>query len=104
MHLAHCGAQEKAAKHLLIRIALFFFLIYGFFKIRKILFRKQGTGSQQAEKPSFKDGPQQINEMVQDPVCMVYVPKKEALVLDQADKSYYFCSRSCMNRFQKHED
>jgi len=89
---------------LLIRIALFFFLIYIFFKIRKILFRKQGSGSQQADKPSFKDGPRQINEMVQDPVCMVYVPKKEALVLEQAGKSHYFCCRSCMDRFQKHED
>jgi len=89
---------------LLIRIALFILLVYVFFKIRKMLFGKQGAGSQQqAEKPSYKDGPRQINEMVQDPVCKVYVPKKEALHLDQAGKSYYFCCRTCMDRFQKHD-
>jgi YHS domain-containing protein len=89
---------------LLIRIALFIVLVYVFFKIRKMLFGKQEAGSrQQAEKPSYTDGPRQINEMVQDPVCRVYVPKKEALHLDLAGKSYYFCSRMCMDKFQKHD-
>jgi YHS domain-containing protein len=89
----------------LIRFALFFFLAYVFFKYLKKLFGALGAGGRgQKANQSFQKGPQQINEMVQDPVCMVYVPKKEALVLDLAGKSYYFCSRSCMDRFQKHED
>lgn len=88
----------------LIRFALFFFLMYIFFKLLKRLFGKQGTESrQQTNKPSFDAGSRQVNEMVQDPVCKVYVPKKEALRLDKAGTSYYFCCRACMERFQETE-
>jgi YHS domain-containing protein len=86
----------------LIRFALFFFLVYVFYRLLKNLFGKQGAEDrQQAKKPSFNAGPRQVNEMVQDPVCKVYVPKKEALHLDVAGTSYYFCCRSCMDRFQE---
>ncbi len=88
----------------MIKIALFFILGYVFIKLLRGLFATMGAGGrQEAEKPSFKDGPREINEMVQDPVCKVYVPKKEALHLDQAGKSHYFCCRACMDRFQKHD-
>ena len=88
----------------MIRFALYLVLGYIFFKLLKTLFSTLGSGSrQQSEKPSYKDGTRQINEMVQDPVCKVYVPKKEALHLDLAGKSYYFCSRMCMDKFQKHD-
>ena len=88
----------------LIRFALFFFLMYVFIKLFKKLFGTQGADSRkQTKKPSFNAGSRQVNEMVQDPVCKVYVPKKEALHLDKAGKSYYFCCRSCMDRFQGHE-
>jgi YHS domain-containing protein len=88
----------------LIRFALFFFLVYVFCKLLKKLFGKQASESrQQTKKPSFNAGSRQISEMVQDPVCKVYVPKKEALHLDIAGKSYYFCCRSCRDRFQEHE-
>ena len=88
----------------LIRFALFFFLVYVFVKLLKKLFGKQASESrQQTKKPSFNPGPRQVNEMVQDPVCKVYVPKKEALHLDKAGKSYYFCCRSCRDRFQEHK-
>jgi len=89
----------------LIRFALFFFLVYVFFKLLKRLFPKQGAENrQQKKKPSFNAGSRQVNEMVQDPVCKVYVPKKEALHIAKAGKSYYFCCRSCMDRFQENKD
>jgi YHS domain-containing protein len=98
-----CAATEKAGMSL-FKFALFFFLVYVFFKLLKRLFPKRGSESrQQTKKPSFNPGPRQVNEMVQDPVCKVYVPKKEALRLDKAGKSYYFCCRSCMDRFQEHK-
>jgi YHS domain-containing protein len=88
----------------LIRFALFFFLAYVFIKLLKRLFGTQGAeGRQQTEKPSFNAGPRQVKEMVQDPVCKVYVPKKEALHLEQAGATYYFCSRSCMDKFLEHK-
>ena len=87
----------------MLRFVLFLIAGYVFLKFLKMLFGKQGVGSrQQTEKPSFQNGPREINEMVQDPVCKVYVPKKEAVHLEQAGQSYYFCCRACMDRFQKH--
>ena len=88
----------------MIKIALFLVLGYVFAKLLKGLFGKPSADSrQQADKPSFKDGPRQINEMVQDPVCKVYVPMKEALLLEQDGVSYYFCCRACREKFQKHD-
>ena len=96
------GVIEKAGRDL-IKIALFLILGYVFVKLLKGLFGKIGADSrQQAEKPTFQNGPREINEMVQDPVCKIYVPKKEALHLDRAGTRYYFCSRACMDRFQQH--
>ncbi len=41
------------------------------------------------------------NQMVQDPVCRVFVPKGSAVAEEIGGQTYYFCSRSCAQRFQK---
>jgi YHS domain-containing protein len=38
--------------------------------------------------------------MVQDPVCQVYLPKRQAVVLnDPKGENYYFCSVQCRDKF-----
>ena len=37
--------------------------------------------------------------LVEDPVCHTYIPKKQALVVQQDDKSYFFCSEKCRETF-----
>ena len=69
-----------------------------------MLFGPKGPQGTKAAKPSFTEGPRPINEMVQDPVCKVYVPKKEALYLDYDGIRHYFCSRNCLEKFQKKDD
>ncbi|HEY6972836.1 MAG TPA: YHS domain-containing protein [Nitrospiraceae bacterium] len=41
------------------------------------------------------------NQMVQDPVCRVFVPRGSATTEDIGGQTYYFCSRACANVFQK---
>jgi YHS domain-containing protein len=40
-----------------------------------------------------------IDEMVQDPVCKVYIQKSTALSRTVAGEVRYFCSRECMMKF-----
>lgn len=40
------------------------------------------------------------DEMVQDPVCKIYVPKRQALVLHGLkEENVYFCSAQCRDKF-----
>ena len=41
------------------------------------------------------------NQMVQDPVCLVFVPRGVAVTEDIGGQTYYFCSRSCAHKFQQ---
>jgi YHS domain-containing protein len=42
-----------------------------------------------------------MNQMVQDPVCRVFVPRGSATKQDIGGQTYYFCSRACASVFQK---
>ena len=41
------------------------------------------------------------NHMVQDPVCLVFVPRGTAVAEYIGGQTYYFCSRSCAHKFQE---
>lgn len=38
--------------------------------------------------------------LVQDPVCQIYVPKGQAIVLQGKDTDIYFCSERCRDTFR----
>lgn len=40
-------------------------------------------------------------QMVQDPVCRVFVPRGEAIREEVGGQTYFFCSRDCAQAFQK---
>jgi uncharacterized protein len=42
-----------------------------------------------------------IDEMVQDPQCKTYVPKREAVKRIFAGETHFFCSDACADKFQK---
>ena len=85
----------------MIRFALFLFLVYVFYRLLKSLFGKQKEGPGRKDRgPSFTAGHRPVSEMVQDPVCKVYVPKKEALELKESGTNHYFCCRECMDKFR----
>ena len=39
-------------------------------------------------------------EMVQDPVCGCYLPKRQALYLSSKGKKIYFCSEGCFQKYK----
>ena len=41
------------------------------------------------------------NQMIQDPVCRVFIPRGNAVREEIGGQTYYFCSRSCADTFQK---
>jgi YHS domain-containing protein len=42
-------------------------------------------------------------ELVQDPYCQTYIPKKNALKKRVAGRNYYFCNKECLKRFLEGE-
>ena len=51
----------------------------------------------QAPQPLDKDqGP---DELIQDPVCKTFIPRREALRTERDGKTYFFCSEGCLKRF-----
>ncbi len=77
----------------LILIAIFLYLLVKFFKL---LFLKPP----EQKKPPQPGTSSAINEMVQDPVCKVYVPKNSSLSISDSGTTYYFCSKECMKKFK----
>ena len=41
------------------------------------------------------------NQMLQDPVCQAYVPRESAVTARIGGQTYYFCSKTCADTFQK---
>lgn len=65
-----------------------------YFLLRRALRDFKGQGQPERLFPG-KD------QMVQDPVCRVFVPRGVAVTEDIGGQTYYFCSRSCAHKFQE---
>lgn len=54
-----------------------------------------GSGRQSA-------GPGELaahDQLVEDPVCHIYIPKRQAIVLQESDTLVYFCSEQCRKMY-----
>jgi YHS domain-containing protein len=69
-------------------------LVILYFLVRRAVRGLKGHGQPERLPPS-KD------EMVQDPECLVFVPRGVAVTEDIGGQTYYFCSRSCAHKFQE---
>ena len=38
-------------------------------------------------------------ELVQDPCCQTYIPKRSAIKKNVAGKEYYFCNQDCLRNY-----
>ena len=54
-------------------------------------------------KIARREPPKEIkDEMVQDPVCQVYIPKGQAIVMSNPDGTVeYFCSAKCRDAYKR---
>ncbi len=80
-----------------MRLIIAAILIYLLYK----LFIKGGKkGSYREDKRAYESNPD-VGEMVQDPVCKVYIPMDQAYIRVINGKKYYFCSEECAEKFEK---
>lgn len=78
----------------MFRIIYFAVLLYLLYRLVKG-FLKQGKEYQEKAKNGV------IDEMVQDPVCKTYIPRREAVKRTFGGKEVFFCSRECANKFKE---
>jgi len=48
-------------------------------------------------------GPVKSEDLVQDPCCRRYIPESEAFRASLDDKTLYFCSRECFEKYKAGE-
>ncbi len=78
----------------MIRFLIFFILAYVAYRIVKAIFWP---------KEQLSGGPDRgvIDEMVQDPQCKTYIPKREAVKKTIRGETQFFCSPECADKFEK---
>ncbi len=81
----------------MLRFIITLLLMYLFYRLVKAILSPKGKSTRfPRHKPS---GNKVIDEMVKDPVCGVYVPKREALSVSYRGETIYFCSPQCQQRY-----
>ena len=70
-----------------------------YFMVRSALRGLLGTtkedGSRSVESPG------RSSDMIQDPICGMFVSKQGAYFIRNADRTHFFCSESCRDTYQK---
>lgn len=89
----------------MIRTILIIIFVYLCFKVVKDILLKYILSNYKTTffKSPPRDASRYIDEMVQDPVCEVYIPKRNALAVIISGQEYFFCSRECMQKFNKEQ-
>ncbi len=80
-----------------MRLLITAFLVY-------LLYRLWKSGENKRENDyaqSKKNTDSHIGEMVQDPICKVYIPMDQAYRKRIKGKDYFFCSKECAEIFVK---
>ena len=77
------------------RLFLIIGLLVMFFVLLKSIYRNSKLAGRSSGPPLDGD------QMVQDPVCGVFVPRKTAIVQQVGGISNCFCSQECAAKFQE---
>jgi uncharacterized protein len=82
----------------LIRFLIYAFMSYLFFKVvQKIashFFSREINGPRPQPEVA-------ADELVQDPTCKVFIPRRNALVAHKNGEDFFFCSEGCRKKFLK---
>ena len=77
-----------------MRLLILIFLAFVLYRLVR-----RYIGSVKTTEPAGEGGP--VDEMVQDPSCMTYIPKRTAYRRIVAGREYFFCGQECADRFEK---
>ena len=81
----------------MIRLLIYAVIIYLVYRLAKNFL---GTGKQIDRNPPPGGV---IDEMVQDPFCKTYIPRREAIHKVVRGQDFFFCSQECAERFEAGE-
>ena len=77
----------------MLKIIIYIVLVYFVYRIFKNLFGKSKV-IEKGERGGV------IDEMVQDPICKTYIPRRDAQKRVIAGNEYFFCSNECASKFE----
>jgi YHS domain-containing protein len=79
------------------RLILFVFLLLVLFITLQYLVRGMAAPKKKSTKESEPE------ELVRDPYCQTYIPKRSAIRKRLSGKDYYFCKQESLKKFIKNE-
>lgn len=83
------------------RLILVSLLITILYYLLRQMFRGFNTQVQDSRKNSSAHGPEdEQDQMIQDPVCHIFVPRRIALTELIGGQEYCFCSKECAGKFR----
>lgn len=78
----------------MIKFLILIFLVFLIYRVaRKYMYLGQKTEQSPGEGS--------VDEMVQDPSCMTYIPRRGAQRKIVGGKEFFFCSKECAEKFEK---
>ena len=77
-------------------LKLLFFGVLAYFVFRFIRKVRLSGG-----KDYENSAPGPVDEMVQDPNCLTYIPRGSAIRKSVGGKPHFFCSQACADEFQR---
>jgi len=77
------------------RFILFILLLLFFYGILYYLIKDMAVRGKKWPKGT------EAEELVQDPYCQTYIPKRTAVKKRVNGKTYHFCSKECLGKFRE---
>jgi len=85
-----------------IRTIILIVFIYLCFKaVKDVIIKPLLKQYRESYKPTAGHPARAIDEMVQDPVCKVFIQKSTALSATVSGEVHYFCCSECMMKFKE---
>ncbi len=75
-------------------------LIMAIYYLARGIFAPQQKRTSGRASRRTRDAPPHT-DLVQDPLCQLYVPKTDAVKRSIRGRTYYFCSRECADKFER---
>ena len=79
-----------------MRLFILLFLAYVIYRAVSKYFK---APKKRKEAEVMNTAPKVVDELIEDPMCNTYIPKREAYVINIDGEPYFFCSRACAHRF-----
>jgi YHS domain-containing protein len=84
------------------RLFLIIFLLIILYFLFRQMFRGFRSPNRDIRGKSAEgaDRQEELDEMIEDPVCHTFVPKRIAVIEEMGGREYWFCSKECAVTFR----